>query len=58
MCAACVAQGAAYVGASLAGLRVMAARSKVTRAARKHEAGPADDERTPDEPAEREPVRV
>ena len=31
MCAACVAQGIGYVGASLGGIQVMAARAKAKR---------------------------
>lgn len=31
MCAACVAQGIAYVGGALGGLQVMAARAKARR---------------------------
>lgn len=40
MCAACVTQGIAYVGAAVGGLQVMAARA---RASRGGAAGRADD---------------
>jgi hypothetical protein len=58
MCAACVAQGIGYVGASLAGLRVMTARARSRRLS-------SDDKHRLDDPplgdraaAEAEPVAV
>jgi hypothetical protein len=58
MCAACVAQGVGYVGASLAGLRVMTARAQTRRLKRDaapEVAKPTDDEPTP---TDREPATV
>jgi hypothetical protein len=52
MCAACVAQGVAYVGGALAGLQVMAARASAKR--RRNEAGePASDAGSPIDQPER-----
>jgi hypothetical protein len=54
MCAACVAQGVGYVGASLVGLRVMAAHARVRRASNDNESHVIDDlppdEQTPADP--------
>jgi len=59
MCAACVAQGIGYVGASLAGLRVMTARARSRRLSSDHEThdldNPPPSEQTP---ADAEPVAV
>jgi hypothetical protein len=48
MCAACVAQGVAYVGGAVAGLQVMAARARQRRA---RPDGGAPDERPVAAPA-------
>jgi hypothetical protein len=57
MCAACVAQGVAYVGGALAGLQVMAARASAKRRRSDDPAAPdstteveqpADEPRQPD----------
>jgi hypothetical protein len=48
MCAACVAQGIGYVGASLGGIQVMAARAKAKRPRLRPKATPPiEDENEP-----------
>jgi hypothetical protein len=51
MCAACVAQGAVYVGGALTGLQVMAARARRRRAAAPVDEPAGDPGRAADEPA-------
>jgi hypothetical protein len=59
MCAACVAQGVGYVGASLAGLRVMAAHARARRLGNDHGTNVLDDAPADEPtPAEPEPVAV
>jgi len=57
MCAVCVAQGVGYVGASLAGLRVMSARARSRRLSSGHDTHAVDDA-PPNEqlPGDTEPV--
>ena len=57
MCAACVAQGVGYVGASLVGLRVMAAHARARRSGGDHDTPVLDDAQLDEQaPAEPEPV--